>query len=98
MYSSNSISSIHWSPIASLTRSRDPASSAVSTCGGTASTLGHGIRLLAERGAEAVDGGFNGGIDGVEADGDRAEAGGGKEDGGGFLGCKEVRKDEAGED
>jgi hypothetical protein len=84
------------------TRSRDPASSAVSNVQrhGLYAHLvpGHGVRLLAERGAEAIGGGFNGGVDGVEADGDGAEAGGGKEDGGGFLGCKEVRKDEAGED
>jgi len=59
---------------------------------------GHGIQLLAERDAEVVDGGLGGAVDGVEADGDVAEAGGGEEDGGGFLERKEMRKDEAGED
>jgi hypothetical protein len=64
----------------------------VSTYGGTISiTLtwfpGHGIQLLAERDAEAVDGGLGGAVDGVEADGDVAEAGWGEEDGG-FLSAR----------
>jgi hypothetical protein len=45
-----------------------------------------------------VDDGLCEAVDGVEADGNIAEAEGGKEDGGGFLECKEVRMDEAGED
>ena len=59
---------------------------------------GHGIQLLAERDAEAVNGGPSRAVDGVGADGDVVEAGGGEEDAGGFLESKEVWKEDAGED
>lgn len=54
--------------------------------------VGDGIQLLAQRDAETVDRGFGGAVDGVEAEGDVAEPGGGEEEGGRFAERDKVRE------